>query len=170
MKDRTKKAAYTMRDELRNLIDEISHVDSPFGAEVMADKLKDILDGFDDEVNAIYIDGTRYWETVGGNLISHWTIEPEVSHLGEREYTAFYHGEYGRSSVLAGSSLRGRSQSFETRKEAADYVKQNKWGAEPHFHVAGSTKNPWATTDMPASAPSWFDPADAGEAWGEEDY
>lgn len=84
------------------------------------------------------------------------TIEP-----GEYGELAVYaHSTYEYPSVLEGQPRRLFIDSFETEEAAL--------AAFPAAEVcAGSTRVP---VGVPASPPSWFDPADAGECWHEDDY
>ena len=93
--------------------------------------------------------------------ITHYTIEPV--HDG---VAIFGHGEYPRSSVLAGQARRVVIEYFDTIVEAEEYSKSEGLQAEV---MEWSTKNPFGPT-VPDIAPSDFDPADAGEVWHEDDY
>jgi len=82
---------------------------------------------------------------------------------GTREggYNVYEHGVYPSSSVLAGQPSRTYKGHFNTIEEAQTAFPE----ARP---IEGSTKrygNP-----LPSTPPSWFDPANAGEAWHEDDY
>lgn len=67
-------------------------------------------------------------------------------------------GTYERSSVLAGQPMRVFLDYAETVEEAQAL----------HPDAAEGHLPPRA--EVPLIAPSWFDPMDAGEAWGEDDY
>lgn len=83
------------------------------------------------------------------------SIEPN----GRGGFTAYGHGTYEPTSVLAGQYMRCYLESFDTIEQAqAAYP-----AAE---YVAGSTR---VDTDPGPCAPAWFDPAAAGERW-DEDY
>ena len=89
------------------------------------------------------------------------TIEPDHQNGG---FSVYGHGTYERSSVLAGRPKRCYLEGFDTEAEAvAKY---------PDADCVGSSKvDGYNSGDlMPQSPPSWFDPMDAGEAWGEDDY
>jgi hypothetical protein len=69
-------------------------------------------------------------------------------------------GEYPEHSVLAGYPRQVRLKSYETADEARKAHPGMEIGPPPaKIHV-----------ELPKSPPSWFNPADAGEAWGEDDY
>ena len=88
----------------------------------------------------------------------YFTIEP----ADEAPSVVVYgHGEYEDSSVLAGCPRRVYIDEYCNEESAlADYPDADVLGHSSKVHG-----NP-----MPLSATSWFDPADAGEAWGEDDY
>jgi hypothetical protein len=70
-------------------------------------------------------------------------------------------GEYEDSSVLAGQTRRVWLDRYETREEA-----EAAWPmALTHDYAAGRSTARVSRTPEP-----WFDPMDAGEAWGEDDY
>ena len=73
----------------------------------------------------------------------------------------YLHGEYERSSVLAGQPKRTLVDVFDSIEEA-----QRQY---PNAEVldAGSA---YPSAQMPSEPQDWFDPMDAGEAWGEDDY
>lgn len=86
--------------------------------------------------------------------------EKTIEWNGE-EWEVVGHGEYEDSSVLAGQSGRWVLDCYETEAEARE--------EHPDAEVInGNTYRP--PVIVPDCAPAWFDPADAGEAWGEEDY
>ena len=72
------------------------------------------------------------------------------------------HGVYSSSSVLEGNDYRQLMECFDQDLEAA----------KAKYPTATVIDGEWcpAPAVMPLSAPDWFDPDDAGEAWGEEDY
>lgn len=83
------------------------------------------------------------------------TIEPDQRGDG---VWVVEHGEYPRSSVLAGQSRRALLQWFQTEEEAQ--------AAFPNAEVLDhSTKNPWAGPMMSDVPEEWFDPLYAGEEW-----
>jgi hypothetical protein len=84
-----------------------------------------------------------------------FTIEPS-----EDGVAVYGHGVYGRGSVLEGADRRCYMAWFASAEEAL--------AAYPQAEESGCTKSHF--DPMPQCAPAWFDPADAGEAWGEEDY
>lgn len=94
--------------------------------------------------------------------VDYQTIEPD----GEGGFWLVNHGEYAASSVLAGQSYRGLVVHYESLEEA---IQEN-----PEAEVLDhSTKDPFAFLDkspLPESPLSWFDTADAGELWHEDDY
>lgn len=111
----------------------------------------------------VVINGDTFWKMPGGHFISHWTIEPEKD-----GFQCWYHGEYAEWSVLGGQYMRGRSgPTHKTIEEAQQWVEDNRFGEEPVEVLEHSTRVDFR---MPDTAPEWFDPADAGEVWSEEDY
>ncbi len=68
-------------------------------------------------------------------------------------------GVYDRSSVLAGQDFRQLQKHYETLEQAQ--VENPK---------AEVTDEGIAPVYIPVNPPEWFDPAAAGEAWGEDDY
>ena len=77
-------------------------------------------------------------------------------------WEVFGHGEYPRSSVLAGQPGRWCVASFDTLEEA---LKAYPKATVPEH----STRIPSGWLPMSDTAPSWFDPMDAGERW-DDDY
>lgn len=71
-----------------------------------------------------------------------------------------HRGVYPESSVLAGQDYRQLVQPYETVEEAKS--------AHPGARVDLEGVRP--ETYIPRTAPDWFDPADAGEVWNEEEY
>jgi hypothetical protein len=86
------------------------------------------------------------------------TIEDD----GHGGFTVYEHGTYEETSVLAGMPSRTWRQAFDTIEETKE--------AYPEAQVSGSTKMDYAGVELPQSPPDWFDPANAGETWDEEDY
>ena len=93
-----------------------------------------------------------------------YTIEPD----GDGEFSVYGHGVYEQSSVLAGQPRRSFLDGFETVEAAQK--------AYPTADVTGSTRPVrWGGdsladySGLPSTAPSWFDPCDAGERW-DDDY
>lgn len=73
------------------------------------------------------------------------------------------YGEYGPTSVLAGQFRRVFIDSWESLDAAKASF------AETDL-ARLSTVEVNIPAEVPHTAPEWFDPADAGEAWGENDY
>jgi len=89
--------------------------------------------------------------------MSDFTIEPD----GHDGFDVYEHGVYERSSVLAGQDKRSFRDNFDSVDAALT--------AFPDASVLScSSKSHF--DPMPQCAPSWFDPADAGECWHEDDY
>lgn len=97
---------------------------------------------------------------------------PAVTSGGSRrdEYAVYEYGEYEPWSVLAGQEKRSFVGSYETLAEAMlmhpeAETQRNEDGARFAFppHMTGPAY-------IPKEPPEWFDPLDAGEAWGEDDY
>lgn len=84
------------------------------------------------------------------------TITIELVH---GKYWLCQRGVYERSSVLAGQDFRQLNKAYDTLEEAQTDNPGVKFSDEGRPEIF-----------IPTHAPSWFDPADAGEAWGEEDY
>ena len=77
-----------------------------------------------------------------------------------KPYVAYGHGVYEDSSVLAGQDRRVFLDYFDTLEDAVK--------AYPDGELGVFTSSPRSV--MPSCAPSDFDPYDAGECWGEDDY
>ena len=79
-------------------------------------------------------------------------------HLLEDAVAVYAIGTYPAHSVLAGQTQRVFLDSFSTVEEArAAYPTAEEGGLPPRARV-------------PVNPPADFDPLDAGEAWGEDDY
>lgn len=78
------------------------------------------------------------------------------------KFEVFGHGEYSRSSVLAGQPSRWCVDTFDTLEEAKQAYPK---ATVPEY----STRIPAGWLPMSDTAPSWFDEMDAGERW-DEDY
>ena len=72
------------------------------------------------------------------------------------------HGVYESHSVLAGQSFRQLCKPYNTLEEA---IKEN-----PDATVCVDQDLTPEPVHIPVNPPSWFDPADAGEVWSEDDY
>lgn len=95
------------------------------------------------------------------------TIEP-ASPQGGEGFHVYEHGTYERSSVLAGQARRSFRGAYDTLEEAlADF---------PNAAMLDRSTKPWEPEDasledlsgLPECPPDWFDPADAGEHWGDD--
>lgn len=84
------------------------------------------------------------------------TIEP----FNDGHFQVVAHGEYEESSVLAGQYQRAVLDIFATLEEA-----QAQYPAADVRQFATRT-----TAAVPYEPEAWFDPGDAGEAWGSDDY
>lgn len=95
-------------------------------------------------------------------IVDYYTIEPSVDDDG---FWLVAHGTYEESSVLAGQTSRCLTRHYPT----VDAAVADNPDAEVIDH---STKDPFAhwSNPLPESPPSWFDPANAGEVWHEDDY
>jgi hypothetical protein len=91
---------------------------------------------------------------------TYYTIEPSAEGDG---YWLVKHGEYGPSSVLAGQPSRALTKFYASLDEA-------KFENPEAEVLEWSTKDPFGGPELPQTAPDWFDPLNAGEVWGEEDY
>lgn len=91
-------------------------------------------------------------------VIHNKTIEWDES---IEKYEVVGHGQYEDSSVLAGQEGRWVLDWYDSLDEA----KTQHPDAEV---IDGRTSRP--SIHIPESPPSWFDPMDAGEAWGEDEY
>lgn len=95
-----------------------------------------------------------------------YTVEPH----DRGRFAVYGHGTYERSSVLAGRPLRAFLDGFDSVEDALK--------AYPKAELVGhSTRSPFAGSSslgdlsgLPDCPPRWFDSADAGEAWHENDY
>ena len=95
-------------------------------------------------------------------IVDYYTVEPARDGDG---FWLVAHGTYPESSVLAGESSRTLTKWYATEEEAK--------AAHPYAEVIGHiTGDPFAHmyNPLPESPPSWFDPANAGEVWHEDDY
>ena len=88
------------------------------------------------------------------------------------DFSIYAHDRYPRSSVLAGRDRRAWIGSSDDKGELIEACKR----AKVNVGLGGSTfveptgDSLGDLSGLPECPPSWFDPADAGEAWGEEDY
>jgi hypothetical protein len=89
-------------------------------------------------------------------MITEYTIEP--AHDG---FAVIGHGTYDRNSVLEGQPRRCTMNIYRTLAEAQE--------AYPTAEVLDHSTRVIDPV-MSDCAPSDFDPADAGEVWGEDDY
>lgn len=96
-----------------------------------------------------------------------WAIERmqgETYPWDGETYAVYRYSEYEEWSVLAGQQKR----SFITSSTDIAALK-----AEfPHADdcTQDNSGTPQVPVHIPVSAPAWFDPADAGETWSEDDY
>ena len=91
------------------------------------------------------------------------TIEPN----GVR-FDVYGHGVYGSCSVLCGQPRRAFLEGFGTLEEAqAKYPEADVLAGSSKVHLMGSSLAD--LSGLPRTAPSDFDPLDAGEHW-DEDY
>ena len=86
-----------------------------------------------------------------------YTIEKEGN-----IFVVFGHGEYPAESVLCGQIARIRLGEFDTLERAG-------WAYPLASVCKHSTRIPSGWMSGSDLAPSWFDPADAGERW-DDDY
>jgi hypothetical protein len=70
-------------------------------------------------------------------------------------------GTYGSNSVLEGQQRRVFLDAFKTREEA-----EIKYPNADPLDLPSTPPHP----PMPETPPDWFDPADAGEVWHEDDF
>lgn len=97
---------------------------------------------------------------------SFYEIEPFLDPQSEQiEYKVKQCGTYGPTSVLAGQSYRQTVGYYRTVEEARKEYPQARVLDSPHL-----TSHPMFQPRMSDVAPSWFDPAAAGEVWSEDDY
>lgn len=92
--------------------------------------------------------------------VDSFTIEPARDGDG---FWLVAHGEYEESSVLAGQPSRALIKHYATVEEA----KLDNPQVEVLGHITG---DPFASNPLPDAPASWFDPANAGEVWHEDDY
>ena len=94
-------------------------------------------------------------------VFDYYTIEPSYNDYGNVDgWWVIGWGEYEESSVLAGQTQKARLKCYDNfYKAQEDYP-----DAEL---MIGPSINPARVPDCP---PEGFDPADAGEVWGEDDY
>ena len=103
--------------------------------------------------------------------IDSYTIEPEFARDGSSDgFWVWGHGEYEFWSVLSGQYARVRIAHFDTVAEAKS--------AYPQAEVLDHNTTPFRSggeslgelSGLPDCPPDWFDPANAGECWHEDDY
>ena len=97
----------------------------------------------------------------------YYTIEPDPRFPDE--VVVWEHGVYPKSSVLAGEDRRSWRDTFKTieeAKKAYPTAEVMEWSTGDSFK--GILPEP--ANDMSQVAPDWFDPANAGEVWHEDDY
>jgi hypothetical protein len=75
------------------------------------------------------------------------------------KYGVYRYGTYERGSVLEGQEKRSFLGEYDTLEEA----KAN------HPDAEYSDGSQYREVFIPHTAPEWFDPADAGETWDEQD-
>ena len=89
--------------------------------------------------------------------MTHTTYSIEFVH---KNWWLCQRGIYERSSVLAGEDFRQLCKPYKSLDEAkAD---------NPGVKV--SDEDAPVPAELSINAPNWFDPSDAGESWGEDDY
>jgi hypothetical protein len=76
------------------------------------------------------------------------------------DYGVYRYGTYERGSVLEGQEKRSFVESFATLAEARKAYPEARWDG------GGSG---YREVHVPETAPSWFDPAAAGEVWSEDE-
>jgi hypothetical protein len=77
-------------------------------------------------------------------------------------YGVYGYSTYPDHSVLAGQQRRSFLRDFPTLEAAK--------AAYPDASWDGAGSSGYVEPHIPVSPPEWFDPANAGEAWGEDDY
>jgi hypothetical protein len=95
----------------------------------------------------------------GTELVIEYPMQGET--YGHDQYGVYAYSEYPESSVLAGQTKRSFVDSFDTLAEAQKTYPAATWNGE-----GGSGYTPLVLPDTP---PDWFDPANAGEVWHEDD-
>ena len=91
----------------------------------------------------------------------------------KQEFAVRLEGTYSDSSVLGGQYFNRARAHCDSLEEALSWFPE---GSDPEVVGDGkpaqmpSGESLGALSGMPSSPPGWFDPADAGEAWGEDDY
>lgn len=88
-----------------------------------------------------------------------FTVEPDERGDG---YWVWGHSTYECSSVLAGRPRHRRVKCYDTVEEAvAEYPS----AGVSEYATSHSANKEDTASFMRSPAPSWFDPADAGEEW-----
>lgn len=87
-------------------------------------------------------------------------VTQETIEMAHGRYYFCQRGVYDPWSVLAGQEFRQLVQSFDTLEAAI--------AAHPDAIVDLDGVRP--EVFIPVNPPDWFDPMDAGESWGEDDY
>jgi len=80
----------------------------------------------------------------------------------------YFYGTYSKNSVNEGLERRVYLTSFSGDDEVRDAVEQVKRAFNIDVEVSDSSG--YVKQELPMTPPKWFDPADAGEAWSEDDY
>lgn len=90
-------------------------------------------------------------------------IEPErgATYAHEGEYAVYAYSVFPRGSVLEGQERRSFVDGGFTSEADAK-------AAYPEAVIAGGSG--YREIALPRTPPPWFDPANAGEAWDDEDY
>jgi hypothetical protein len=98
-----------------------------------------------------------------GELIIEYPMRGETYPAeGEKpQYGVYAYSEYEESSVLAGQPKRSFVDSFDSLAEAQETYPTATWDGE-----GGSGYTPPV---IPQTPPAWFDSANAGEHWHEDD-
>ena len=96
-------------------------------------------------------------------------IEPSAGETYSNDNLAMYfYGTYPSSSVNEGMTMRAFVDDFANKDEATAAAEEIK--SQLGIDVDISESSGYVKQELPMSPPSDFDPADAGEAWGEDDY
>jgi len=109
-------------------------------------------------------------EEIGhGNTNYYVTIEPGRGETyASGDPTMYFYGEYPKNSVNEGMQSRIVVDRFDSEDEAQAAIEKIK--NEVGIDVEMQDSSGYVKQELPSSPPSWFDKADAGEAWSEDDY
>ena len=124
------------------------------------------------KVQTDIVDKIRYLieeEIKNGNTDYYIALEPGAGETYASDApTMYFYGTCPEDSVNCGMQMRVFVDSFGSHEEAQLFIDDIK--SELDIDVEISESSQFVKQELPRTPPSWFNPADAGEVWGEEDY